>query len=49
MRILDCFLSAYIEDDTKKVTKEMVDNLLLTIKQLFFFAFIWSIGATTTA
>jgi dynein heavy chain, axonemal len=49
MRILDCFMNNYKEDDVKKVSKEMIENLSGMIKQLFFFAMIWSIGATTDA
>ena len=49
MRILDCFFTVYIEDEVKKVTKDQIDSLSGIIKQLFFFSFIWSIGATTTA
>lgn len=48
MRILDCFLTPYIEDEIKKVTKDMIETLSAQIKQIFFFAFNWSIGATTT-
>jgi dynein heavy chain len=32
MRILDCFLSEYIEDEVKRVTKEMIESLSSQIK-----------------
>jgi len=32
MRLLDCFMNAYKEDDVKKVTKEMIENLSSIIK-----------------
>jgi hypothetical protein len=27
MRILDCFLAEYIEDEVRRVTKEMIESL----------------------
>jgi len=48
MRLLDCYFNDYIETEIKKVTPEMIEKLQGMIKPLFCFAFIWSIGATTT-
>ena len=51
MRILDCFMDNYIEDEDgmKKVSKDMIEGLANMIKPMFFFAIIWSVGCTTTA
>jgi len=50
LRLLDCHLSKYIEDEDglKKISPEAIDALCGQIKQIFCFCFIWSIGATTT-
>ena len=49
MRLLDCFLSKYIEDEDglKKISQEAIDALSGQIKAIFFFCMIWSVGATT--
>jgi dynein heavy chain len=46
-RIVDCYLSDYIENEVKKITNERVEELLSMCPQLFLFAAIWSIGCTT--
>lgn len=48
MRIIDCYFSSYNESEIKKITKEELMNLDSMINQLFFFAFVWSVGVTTT-
>lgn len=49
MRILDCYLGAYQETEIKKIPKDMTEALGGLIRHMFFFAFIWSVGATTNA
>lgn len=49
MRILDCYMIDYVESEVKRVTVDQVEGLFRQIKELFFFAFVWSIGATTTS
>ena len=48
MRILDCYFSGYVETEIKKIPKEEIANLDSMINSLFFFAFVWSTGVTTT-
>ena len=48
MRIIDCYLSGYVENELKRITKEEIQNLDSIITQLFFFAYVWAIGVTTT-
>lgn len=48
MRILDCYMKEYIENEVKRVSNDKVDELYGMIKELFFFSIIWSIGTTTT-
>jgi len=49
LRLLDCHLNKYIEDEDglKKIPPEAIDALCGQIKQIFCFCFIWSIGATS--
>jgi len=47
MRILNCYLVKYEEDEIKKVSAEQIEQLAAQIKHLFMFAFIWSVGGTT--
>jgi dynein heavy chain len=47
-RILDCYFAPYIETEFKKVPAEDIDNLELLIQDLFVYALIWGIGATST-
>jgi len=47
MRIIDCFFTPYIESEVKKITKEEIQSLENMISEIFFFAMVWSIGATT--
>lgn len=46
-RIMDCYLSDYIETEIKKVPNEKIDDLLSMTAPLFMFCFIWSHGCTT--
>lgn len=46
-RILDCFLAKYHETEIKKVTADQIELLTQQIKNIFIFAFTWSIGGTT--
>ena len=46
-RLMDCYMSQYIETETCKISPEMIENLKSMIKELFFFCFIWSLGGTT--
>jgi dynein heavy chain len=48
MRLLDTFFQPYIETEVKKVTPDQISQLEGQIRQMFFFAVIWSLGATTT-
>ena len=48
MRLMDCYMAEYIEDEVKKITADHIDQLAGMIKQLFMQCFIWSLGATTT-
>lgn len=47
MRIISCFMGPYVETELKKVTAEQLDGLSTMVRELFFFASIWSIGCTT--
>ncbi len=44
--MLDCFLEAYRESETKKITKEDLDLLAAHLDSIFFFAVVWSLGCT---
>lgn len=46
-RILDCYFADYHETEIKKVTAEDVEDLEISVEQLFVFALTWSIGGTT--
>jgi hypothetical protein len=46
-RIVDTFLNDYYETEVKKVPNDKIDDLLSMTGQIFCFATIWSIGATT--
>lgn len=46
-RIIDTFLNDYYESEVKKVPNDKIDDLLSMTGQIFCFACIWSIGATT--
>lgn len=46
MRILDCYFSAYVESEVKRVSKDDITNLETFIPQLFFFSIAWSVGTT---
>jgi dynein heavy chain len=48
MRIMDTYFSPYEESEIKKITADQISALEGQIRQMFFFAVIWSIGATTT-
>ena len=48
MRLLDCYMSEYIETETKKITPDHIDALAGMIKQIYVLCFTWSLGATTT-
>jgi dynein heavy chain len=47
MRLLDCYLNKYKEDEVKKVSAEQIETLAAQIKPIFMFSFIWSVGGTT--
>jgi dynein heavy chain len=47
-RLLDCYFNEYHESEIKKVTAEEIEDLELSIEQIFIFCLIWSIGATCT-
>ena len=49
MKLLDCYFVKYIESEIKKITPEQITELEKQIKSIYFFCFIWSIGATTNA
>lgn len=48
MRIIDCYFGTFVESEIKKITKEEIANLDSMINQLFFFAYVWAVGVTTT-
>lgn len=48
MRLLDCYMSPFIETDANRVTGEQIDHLASQIKEIYLICFIWSLGATTT-
>lgn len=48
MRIIDCYLAPYVETEIKKIQPDEIKNLDSMINQLFFFAFVWAVGVTTT-
>lgn len=47
MKIIDCFFVPYTETEIKKVSQEDIEILESMIENIFIFALIWSVGATT--
>jgi dynein heavy chain len=46
LRILDCYLVGFTDTETKKFTSEDLEVLEQSLESLFYFALVWSFGAT---
>ena len=46
-KILDCYFSAYYDNEAHAITKEEIDELADMIESLYVYALVWSFGCTT--